>query len=263
MSGAALQARLTAFRTRGEVGLIPFVSAGDPDLDTTRDIVLALDRAGAAAIEVGIPFSDPIADGPIIQAASQRALSSGADIQGVLQMVESLQGQVEAPIVLFTYLNPVDRVGFDAFARRSREVGASAVLLTDATPGTEPALEQALAREGLARIVLVAPTTPHARLAMLAASGSGFLYIIARRGVTGVGAAQDEAPARVAALRTLTELPLYVGFGVQSAADVAAIGRYADGAIVGSELVRRLHETPREARAALAGSFLRGLREGA
>jgi tryptophan synthase alpha chain len=150
-------------------------------------------------------------------------------------------------------------MGFDAFATAAREAGVSGVLLTDVLPGEEPGLEDALHRNGLARIVLVAPTTPPARARALAAQASGFIYVIARRGVTGAGAAESEAPALVATLREVTDVPVYVGFGVSTRTDVETIHAYADGAIVGSALVLKLHQTPVNERAALAGAYLRGL----
>ena len=259
MTAPNLQEHLMAVRRSGAGGVIPFISAGDPDLATTRDLLLALDQAGAAAIEVGVPFSDPIADGPVIQESSQRALASGTTLAGILELLSGLKGQLKAPLVLFSYLNPIDRMGFDAFATAAREAGVSGVLLTDVLPGEEPGLEDALHRNGLARIVLVAPTTPPARARALAAQASGFIYVIARRGVTGAGAAESEAPALVATLREVTDVPVYVGFGVSTRTDVETIHAYADGAIVGSALVLKLHQTPVNERAALAGAYLRGL----
>jgi tryptophan synthase alpha chain len=254
-----LESVLRSLRDDGRKGLIPFVSAGDPNLDCTHDILLALDGAGASAIEVGVPFSDPIADGPVIQASSQRALLSGATLAGVLDMVGSLKGKLRAPVVLFSYLNPIDRMGFPAFSSRSAEVGAHALLLTDAPPGVEPELERLLSTNGLDRIVLVAPTTPSARIPVLASIAQGFVYVIARRGVTGAGAADDEAPGLVTGIREYTSVPVYVGFGVSTRQHVEAIHTYADGAIVGSALVDLLNRTPLNERAQTAGSFLRSL----
>ncbi len=260
MSGAKMTETLKALAASGGKALVPFISAGDPDLEVTRDILLALDAAGATVIELGVPFSDPIADGPVIQASSQRALAAGASLVGILDMLASVKGQLQAPVVLFSYLNPIDRMGFDTFARRASEAGASAVLLTDVLPGDEPDLEAALAAHDLARIVLIAPTTRPERLRHLAASASGFVYVIARRGVTGAGAAESEAPGLVAQLKEVTDVPVYVGFGVRTAADVSTITEYADGAIVGSALVELLHNTPARARAKAAADFLAGLR---
>jgi tryptophan synthase alpha chain len=254
-----LEAVLRGLRDEGRKGLIPFVSAGDPSLEVTHDVLLALDAAGASAIEVGVPFSDPIADGPVIQASSQRALASGATLPGVLDMISSLKGRLRAPLVLFSYLNPIDRLGFQSFASRSAASGASALLLTDAPPGVEPELEEALVSAALDRIVLVAPTTPSSRMPLLASLAQGFVYVIARRGVTGAGAADDEAPGLVAGIRAYSSVPVYVGFGVSTRQHVETIHAYADGAIVGSALVDLLHRTPLKDRAQTAGSFLRSL----
>lgn len=254
-----LETHLRALRAEGRKGLIPFVSAGDPDLETTRAILIALAEAGSAAIEVGIPFSDPIADGPVIQASSQRALAGGTTLPATLEMLASLRGVIDVPLVLFSYLNPIDRMGFEAFGERAAASGATSLLLTDAPPGTEPDLEASLAKWGLDRIVLVAPTTPESRLPVLAAVAEGFVYVIGRRGVTGVGATEEEAPRMVSGLREHTDVPVYVGFGVRSREDVVRIHAYADGAIVGSALVELLHSVEPGRRPATAAAFVRGL----
>jgi tryptophan synthase alpha chain len=254
-----LESHLRDLRDRGDRGLIPFVSAGDPDLATTARILTALSDAGAAAIEVGIPFSDPIADGPTIQASSQRALDGGTTLSGVLDMLAGLKTRIACPLVAFSYVNPIHRMGYERFAYRAVDAGIDAVLLTDAVPGAAPALEAALVAAGLARIVLVAPTTPSRRVAELASHAEGFVYVIARRGVTGRGSEQSEAPRIVEHLRSHTDVPVYVGFGVRERTDVERISAYADGVIVGSALVDRLHHTPIDQRAMAAGQMVRGL----
>lgn len=253
-----LTEKLAALRSRGERGLIPYITAGDPDVETTRDILVAMTEAGAAALEVGIPFSDPIADGPTIQASSQRAIDTGASLSSILDMLEANKERL-APTIIFSYLNPIDRIGYRTFAERARAAGVSALLVTDATPGTEPELEDALREAGLDLICLVAPTTPESRLPLIAERASGFIYLVARRGVTGVGSEQDEATTQVERLQKLTDVPLYVGFGVRTREDVQRISAYADGVIVGSALVELLHNTPREARAERAGAYIREL----
>lgn len=258
----ALEAALRTRRDAGERGLIPFVTAGDPSLDETREVLAALDDAGVDAIEVGIPFSDPIADGPVIQAAGQRALSAGTTLDGVLSMLESTRATRRAPVVIFSYLNPILRMGEATFARRARESGASAVLLTDAVGGAAPTLEDALEREGMDRVVLIAPTTPDARVRELAADARGFIYLIARRGVTGQGGEDGDVASKVAVLREVTDVPVYVGFGVRTAADAARIGAWADGVIVGTALVEALHEAAPGSRAQVASSYARALRGG-
>ena len=174
-----LSQRLRAIRDRGEKGVIPYFTAGDPDIELTRDILLAMSEAGVAALEIGIPFSDPIADGPVIQASSQRAINNGATLERILTMLDDVKDQL-APSVIFSYLNPVDRMGYDRFARRAKEVGTSGLLITDATPGTDPELEHSLTSQGLDLIRLIAPTTPVERLPVIVDGASGFLYIVAR-----------------------------------------------------------------------------------
>jgi tryptophan synthase alpha chain len=255
----ALETRLKELKSSGEKGFIPFVTAGDPDLETTAEILIALTKAGASAIEVGVPFSDPIADGPTIQAAGQRAIQAGTTLEKILDMLEGIPTEDIAPIVIFSYLNPIDRFGFEAFAKRAKEVGVSALLLTDATPGTEPDLEEQLRAHGLDLICLVAPTTPESRLQAIADRGSGFIYMVARRGVTGEGAEQIEVRSNAERLRELTDTPLYIGFGVRTREDVLRLQKEADGVVVGSALVKTLHDTPREKRADRAEAFVREL----
>lgn len=254
-----LQQHLTDLKNRGEHGLIPFITAGDPDLETTREIILSLSEAGASAIEIGVPFSDPIADGPTVQAAGQRAIEAGTTLDGILSMLSDTPDESLAPIVIFSYLNPIDRMGFETFAKRAKQAGASALLLIDATPGTEPELEDALEEHQLDLIYLVAPTTPEERLKTIATRGSGFIYMVARRGVTGKGAEQVEVRTHAEALRSMTDTPLYIGFGIRSREDVLRLQKEADGVIVGSALVQTLHETERNKRGARAAEFLREL----
>lgn len=257
-----LEQHLRSLRARGTKGVIPYFTAGDPDLACTKDILLAMSEAGVAALEVGIPFSDPIADGPVIQASSQRALQGEASLDAILTMLHDIQDQL-VPTVIFSYLNPIDRMGFDRFATRAKAAGTSGLLLTDATPGTEPKLENALANHDLDIIRLVAPTTPVERLPLIADGASGFLYIIARRGVTGVGHESEEAEKHIAGLRKLTETPLYVGFGVRTPEDAQRIAAYADGVIVGSSLIEKLHALPMAKRPQAAADYMRALVQGA
>lgn len=255
----ALTVRLADMRARGEKGVIPYFTAGDPDIELTRDILLAMTEAGVAALEIGIPFSDPIADGPIIQAASQRAINNGATLGGIMNMLDDIKDQL-APTVIFSYLNLIDRMGYDHFADRAKGIGTSGLLVTDATPGTDPELEHALTSRGLDLIRLVAPTTPAERLPTIVDGASGFLYLIARRGVTGAGSESEEVEHHVARLRALTDIPLYVGFGVRERADAERINAYADGVIVGSALVEMLHETPLAKRPDAAAAMMRRIR---
>jgi len=254
----ALSRKLRALRDEGKKGVIPYFTAGDPDLELTRDILLSMSEAGVAALEIGVPFSDPIADGPTIQASSQRAISARTTLDGILTMIEEIQDQL-APTVIFSYLNPIDRMGYSAFAERAKRSGASGLLLTDATPGTEAPLEDELHAQDLDLIRLVAPTTPHERLPTIVDGAAGFLYLVARRGVTGVGQESEEVRGHVDALREITDIPLYVGFGVRTREDVVRISEYADGVIVGSALVEKLHALPRAKRPDAAGQYMREL----
>lgn len=254
----ALSRTLRDLRAEGKKGVIPYFTAGDPDLELTRDILLSMSEAGVAALEIGVPFSDPIADGPTIQASSQRAIASGANLDAILKMIEEIQDQL-APTVIFSYLNPIDRMGYRTFAQRAKSCGASGLLLTDATPGTEASLENELQHQGIDLIRLVAPTTPHERLPTIVDGAAGFLYLVARRGVTGVGQESEEVRGHVDALRQITDIPLYVGFGVRTREDVLRISEYADGVIVGSALVDKLHRLPRAQRPEAAGQYMREL----
>jgi tryptophan synthase alpha chain len=255
-----LERALVARRASGLPALIPYVTAGDPSLEITRGILEALDAAGVDAIEVGVPFSDPIADGPVIQAAAQRALTTGTTLPAILDLLTSMKGGRRAPLVLFSYVNPILRMGERAFAARAAEAGVSGVLLTDAVPGAAPALEEALAAEGLDVIVLVSPTTPDERVLWLAARARGFLYLIARRGVTGQGGEDADLSGRMALIRSASDVPVQVGFGVRTGEDARRIGAWADGVIVGSALVELLHaEQDVMRRPALAGEWARSL----
>lgn len=257
-----LHEHLKDLKASGRKGLIPFISMGDPDLETSGEILKSLSRAGAAAIEVGIPFSDPIADGPVIQASSQRALTAGASLKGILQLVEQVRPELDCPLVLFSYLNPLLALGQEQLSALAPQAGFSGILITDLLPGGLPDFEITLDQAGLSRILLVSPTTPRERVAELASKGKGFLYLIARRGVTGKGAAQDELALHAQQLKETTDLPLYAGFGVASRADVTRIWNQVDGAIVGSALVQHLHSiTDKQARPQAAERFLRSLLE--
>lgn len=255
----ALSAHLGALRARGEKGVIPYFTAGDPDIEVTRDILLAMTEAGAAALEIGIPFSDPTADGPTIQASSQRAINNGATLDRILTMIHDVQSKL-APTVIFSYLNPIDRMGYETFADRAKAAGTSGLLITDATPGTDPELEQSLTSRGMNLIRLVAPTTPYERLPLIVDGAGGFIYLIARRGVTGMGSEGSEVKGHVAELQKLTDIPLYVGFGVRERKDAERINEYADGVIVGSALVEMLHATPVAQRPDRAAKMIRELR---
>jgi tryptophan synthase alpha chain len=226
-------------RAEGRTGLVTYLTAGDPTLARTRDLLPALARAGADVIELGVPFSDPLADGPVIQRATERALRSGTTLAGVLDLVADVRPELPAPLVLFTYANPIARLGFEAFAARAAQAGVDGVLLLDVPIEESEALRALLAGHGIDTIFLVSPTTSAARLAAAAALGRGFLYGISRLGVTGVrDEVSPDAGSLAARMRAATSLPIALGFGISQPAHVAAVGRVADAAVVGSGLVQ-------------------------
>lgn len=248
-----LAQRFASLRTRGRKALVVYVTAGHPDAARSLDLLRALQDAGADVVEVGVPFSDPMADGPVIQASSQRALALGMTYDKVLTLIE--RAQLDIPVVLFSYLNPILAAGPDALARGAR-AGAHGLLITDLPVGSDPALEQRFASGPLAFVRLVAPTTPADRMAHIARHGSGFVYLISRLGVTGARADLPvELPATVARLRGATSLPICVGFGVSTPAQAAGVARLADGVVVGSAIVRAAEDSIE-----LAAALTRALR---
>ncbi|MGE0450145.1 MAG: tryptophan synthase subunit alpha [Vicinamibacterales bacterium] len=230
-------------RREGRPGLVTYVTAGDPDLPRSAEILRALDRAGADVLEVGVPFSDPLADGPVIQRATERALAAGASVRTVLDLVAGVRAEVRAPIVLFTYANPVLRMGLAAFAARAAEAGVDGVLMLDLPIEEGGESRDILAAAGIDTIFLLSPTTTDARIRRAAQLGRGFLYGISRLGVTG---ARDQvasgAEAMVRRIRTMTEMPIALGFGLSRPEHVAEVGAYADAAVVGSALVSLIAE---------------------
>ena len=224
-------------------GLVTYVTAGDPDLPRTGGILKALDRSGADVLEVGVPFSDPLADGPVIQRATERALASGATLQGVLDMLEGLRGDLRAPIVIFSYANPILRLGSARFADRAREAGVDGVLVLDLPIEEADEFRSLLASRGIDTILLLSPTTTDERLRRAATLGSGFLYAISRLGVTGArDAVADGAEDMVRRIRAASSLPVALGFGISKPEHVREVGRWADAAVVGSALVNVIAE---------------------
>jgi tryptophan synthase alpha chain len=235
-----LERSFAAWREEGRRAFIPYLTHGYPSPADTPRLLERLAGAGADVIELGVPFSDPLADGPTIQAASWRALEQGVSLDGTLELVAEVGGDLP-PIVLFSYLNPVLRMGVERFAERAAAAGVAGVLITDLPVGTDPGLEDRLAGAGPDLIRLVAPTTPEERLAAISGTASGFLYYISRTGVTGerdeLAAGLDEAVRR---LRDRVELPVAVGFGVSRPEHARAVARAADGVVVGSALISAL-----------------------
>lgn len=233
--------RFARLRESGERALVAFVTAGDPDLDTTVALVRGMAEAGADLVEIGVPFSDPIGDGPTIQRASQRALDGGVTLRRVLERVKELRPQVEIPLLLMGYANPFYAMGVEAFADAAAEVGVDGVICPDLPPEEGADLYDALEARGVDGVLLAAPTTRDERLAMLAERTRGFLYYVSLTGVTGArqDLAEDLAEG-VARVRRHARVPLCVGFGVSTPEQAAAVGRLADGVVVGSALVARI-----------------------
>lgn len=225
-------------KTAGRTGLVTYVTGGDPDLARSTEIVRALDRAGSDVIEVGVPFSDPLADGPVIQRASERALAAGVTLTGVLELVNQVRADLQAAIVLFTYANPVFSMGAEQFAARAATVGVDGVLVLDLPIEEAGPFRQTIVDAGMDPVFLLSPTTTDDRLKQTADLGRGFLYGISRLGVTG---ARDEvasgASALAARIRAVSALPVAVGFGLSRPEHVREIGECADAAVVGSALV--------------------------
>jgi tryptophan synthase alpha chain len=247
--------RFAELRRTGEMGLVAYITAGDPSLEATEQFVLALAEAGADVIELGVPFSDPIADGPVIQRASERALRSGTTLVGVLSLVKSLRAKSDVPLVLFSYFNPVLQMGLEKFGVAAKAAGADGVLITDLTPEEAGEYRAAMSAHGLDTIFLAAPTSPDERLALIAEASSGFLYVISRTGVTGPkDQLADELPSLARRVRRVTELPIAIGFGISLPEHVSLLGGLADAAVVGSALVEEIERagTVEGAAAALA-----------
>jgi tryptophan synthase alpha chain len=245
--------RFAELRRSGELGLVAYITAGDPSLAATREIVLAAADAGADVIELGIPFSDPVADGPVIQRASERALRAGTTLSAVIDLVANLRRTTEVPLVLFSYFNPILQIGLEDFARRAADAGADGVLATDLTPEEAVEYRKVLCAAGLDTIFLAAPTTPDERLSRIAAVSSGFLYLISRTGVTGQ---RDELPedltALVSRVRRATPLPLAVGFGLSQPEHLRALVGKVEAAVVGSALVSEIERAESGSAAAQA-----------
>ena len=242
-----IESRFSELRTRGERALIPFVTAGDPNLPTTEALLLAIAEAGADLIEIGVPFSDPTAEGPTIQRSSERALSSGTTLRGVLKLVKNLRPKIDQPLVLMGYANVFLAMGERNFAEAAKEVGVDGVITVDLPPEEGGLFFDSLIECEIDPILLASPTTPESRMAMLVEKTRGFLYYVSLTGVTGarkeIAAGLEEAVSKI---RKISEIPVCVGFGLSTPEQVAEVGRFADGAVVGSALVDLIEaaETP-------------------
>lgn len=261
-----IQATFEALAGAGRKALIPYVTAGDPFPDATADIMLALAGAGADVIELGIPFSDPMADGPVIQKASERALARGIGMAQVLQMVRDFRARdARTPVVLMGYANPVERYdqrhGADAFVREAAAAGVDGVLIVDYPPEECGPFAATLRRHGLDLIFLLAPTSTEARMAQVGQLASGYVYYVSLKGVTGAGHLDTAAVAEaVPRIRRHVHVPVGVGFGIRDAATAVAVGRVSDGVVIGSRLIQILENETRDNAPQAAGRFIAGIR---
>lgn len=234
-----IEKKFEALRAGNEKALIVYLTAGDPSMELTRELAFALGKSGVDILEIGVPFSDPTADGPVIQAASQRALKTGTTLAGVLAMVADIRKVSQIPIVLFGYFNPIFAYGVEKFSRDAKDAGVDGVLVVDLPPEEASELRVHSDAAGLDFISLVAPTTGKDRLTTILKSATGFLYYISITGVTGTAAPKIEDIAReVGKIRKLTKMPLAVGFGITNAEQAKAIGALADGIVIGSAIVK-------------------------
>ncbi len=250
-------------RTEGRRALIPFVTAGDPSADMTVPIMQALVRGGADIIELGVPFSDPMADGPTIQRASERALAGGMSMRKVLGIVRSFrESDAETPVVLMGYANPIEAMGTEAFVEQAVAAGVDGVLVVDYPPEECRTFASAARQGGLDPIFLLAPTSSDERFDDVAQAGSGYIYYVSLKGVTGSAKLDlDEVRARIPRIRERVGMPVGVGFGIRDAQTAARIGAVADAVVIGSRIIEEIENSPREEAAARVESFIRGIRE--
>lgn len=259
-----IEATFARLQKEKETALIPFITAGDPDLSTTEALIHTLVEAGADLIELGFPFSDPMADGPTIQAASERALAAGTNLPAILEMVRRIREHTNTPIILMGYYNPIFHYGPKRFAADAAAAGIDGLLLVDLPPEEKGEISDSLKEAGIRLITLLAPTTPQERLAKLAADGEGFLYYVSMTGVTGVQQVDAAAIEKeVLGLKEMSPVPVAVGFGISSPADAAEVGRFADAVVVGSALVKVIAAYGKSPElAAQVRAFVRSLKEG-
>jgi tryptophan synthase alpha chain len=258
-----IEAAFDDLKRQGKTGFIPFITAGDPDLTTTAEILIELAQAGATLIELGVPFSDPMADGPVIQRASERALKHAFGIGDLLETVAGVRRRIETPIILFSYFNPLLQFGLKRLAAEARAAGVDGVLVTDLSPEEADDFERELSANDLDMIFLIAPTSTDERLRLVAQHARGFIYAVSRAGVTGVRTSVSaEAEKLVARMRAFSELPIAVGFGVSNAEQVKDVQRYADAVVVGSAIVAEMErlESAKDL-AKRIGYFVREIRD--
>ena len=244
----------SALRDQGRQALIPFVTAGDPDLEVTLRLMQAMVEAGADIIELGVPFSDPMADGPVIQRASERALQHHVSLHDVIDLVRRFRATDQTtPVVLMGYLNPLEVMGYEAFAELAAEAGVDGVLTVDIPPEEAETFVPAMKTHGIDPIFLLAPTSHRARIERITAAASGFVYYVSLKGVTGAAnLSLDSVREKLAEIRSCTDLPVGVGFGIKDAQTAAAMAEFADAVVVGSALVSRIEENPGDPEKAIA-----------
>jgi tryptophan synthase alpha chain len=254
-----------AINFKKKPGLVIYFTAGDPDLATTREMALAAIDNGAAVVELGVPFSDPLADGPVIQRASERAVGKGTRLTDVLVICKEIRAaRPQAGIILFSYLNPVLRLGLEVFAKAAKDAGADGVLLTDMIVEEADEYLRVMHENGLAPVFLAAPTSPDERLKAIAENSQGFVYAISRVGITGTQTElASDAEGLVERIRKFTKLPIALGFGVSTPEHVRAVGGFADAAVVGSAIVALIEKTPAAEAPKAVGAFVRSLCGGA
>lgn len=243
MSQTRIDRLFSRLRAEGRPALITYITAGDPSPEHTPGLVAALERGGADLVELGVPFSDPIADGPVIQRGSERALKAGTTLASVLNIATEIRKTSEIPLLLFTYMNPVLRYGLERLSQDARQSGVDGCLLTDLSVDEAGPYVEVMRKAGLDTVFLAAPTSTEQRLRLVAEFSTGFVYMVSRTGVTGERNALSDAVAPlVQRMRAITPLPLAVGFGISTAEQVRAVGSVADGVVVGSALVRTIEE---------------------
>jgi len=241
-----IEQRFAALRREGKKGLIVYIGAGDPDLDATRELALAFDRAGVDILELGVPFSDPLADGLVNQLAAQRGLASGTTPAGVLETVAAIRRESQIPVVLYLYYNLMHRMGVERFVQRARQAGVDGLLVLDLPPDENEGYEEAMRGAGLCPIYLVAPTTPDERIATIARRASGFIYYISREGVTGMrDQLADNIGTMTARIRAHTDLPIAIGFGISTPEQARTVATLGDAVVVGSAVVHRIGQLGR------------------
>jgi tryptophan synthase alpha chain len=236
-----IEAKFKSLKDEVRKGFIPYITAGDPSLEATEQIILELERSGADVIELGVPFSDPMADGPVIQRASERALANHVSVRDCLELVRRVRQRSEVPIVFFSYLNPLLSIGLDRLGGELKEAGVDGVLAIDLVPEEADEFREAMRAAGIDMIFLVAPTSTDERIKLVTEASSGFVYAVSRTGVTGVQQSLSEAAGNlVQRVRRFTDLPIAVGFGVSTPEHVAEVWQHADAAVVGSRLVAEI-----------------------